>query len=224
MTVIADCGKLAPDDLPAHGHGDILSFELSLEGQRLIVDQGVYEYIPGPRRDASRAATSHNTLAIEGADQADFFGDFRFGRRARVTECRWQKREYGLRLSGAHDGYAILPCAPIHRRDFDMDPGGLVLRDRLEGPASAPAAQVGFLLHPQDEARKQPDGAWRLIGPARQGAQILCSAPLHLEPAVWWPDMGEEIATTRLVTYTPPGWTELETRIEIQPAVAESTI
>ena len=76
-TLIADCGRIAPDDLPAHGHADILSFELSVGGQRLIVDQGVFEYISGEKRQRARAASSHNTLCFENADQADFFGAFR---------------------------------------------------------------------------------------------------------------------------------------------------
>src|SRR5690606_28481799 len=41
-----DFGPVGPDDLPAHSHGDIGSFELSVAGRRLIVDPGVYEYIP----------------------------------------------------------------------------------------------------------------------------------------------------------------------------------
>src|SRR6201999_1036734 len=44
-TFVADCGRIGPDALPAHAHGDILSFELSLGGQRFVVDPGVYEYV-----------------------------------------------------------------------------------------------------------------------------------------------------------------------------------
>ena len=79
--LVADCGRIGPDDLPAHAHGDILSFEWSLRGERIIVDPGVYEYVAGPRRAASRSAASHNTLCFDGLDQADFFGAFRCGRR-----------------------------------------------------------------------------------------------------------------------------------------------
>ena len=82
--LVVDCGRIAPDDLPAHGHGDVLSFEWSVGTQRVFVDQGVFEYIPGARRQAARSAASHNTLCLEGADQADFFGAFRCGRRPNV--------------------------------------------------------------------------------------------------------------------------------------------
>ena len=217
LTVIIDCGALAPDDLPAHGHGDMLSFELSLDGQRVIVDRGVYEYIPGPLRNAARAASSHNTLAIDGADQADFFGAFRFGRRARFIDCQWQETSERARLTGAHDGYAILPGAPIHRRTFDIGPDGLTLRDHLEGPHETPAARITLLLHPQITAQPAPEGAWQLTGTQGQTARIVCSEPLILEETVWWPDMGQEIATTRLTASADVGWTEIETRIEVLP-------
>jgi uncharacterized heparinase superfamily protein len=45
--LVADCGRISPADLPAHGHGDVLSSERSVKGHRIIVDQGVYEYFAG---------------------------------------------------------------------------------------------------------------------------------------------------------------------------------
>jgi uncharacterized heparinase superfamily protein len=70
---IVDCGSIGPNELPAHSHGDVLSFELSLGGRRFIVDQGVFEYNAGPRRQASRSSANHNTLSLDDTDQADFF-------------------------------------------------------------------------------------------------------------------------------------------------------
>ena len=90
LYMVADCGRIAPDDLPAHGHGDVLSFELSVAGSRIIVDQGVFEYIAGEKRQRARAAWSHNTLCFEGADQADFFGAFRCGRRPNVMVLTYE--------------------------------------------------------------------------------------------------------------------------------------
>ena len=115
---IVDCGRIAPDDLPAHGHGDILSFEWSVAGQRIIVDQGVFEYISGERRRRSRTAESHNTLCFEGADQADFFGAFRCGRRPNVKILKYEPSEDGFVLEGTHDGFAHLDGAPRHIRSL----------------------------------------------------------------------------------------------------------
>jgi len=200
--VVVDCGRIGPDDLPAHAHGDALSFELSVAGLRMIVDQGVFEYAEGERRRLSRAATSHNTLSLDGADMADFFGAFRCGRRPNVTLRRYEPRDDGFLLEGAHDGYARLPGRPVHLRRFDMRPGVLVLEDRLEGSTDR-AARIGFLLHPQVEIAARDDGLRLARGPAR--IAISASAPLRLEHAVWWPNMGVEQATRRIRLDLPRG-------------------
>ncbi|MEO1406649.1 MAG: alginate lyase family protein, partial [Pseudomonadota bacterium] len=144
---VGDCGLIAPDDLPAHGHGDILSFEWSVGGQRIIVDQGVFEYVEGSHRQQSRSAANHNTLCIEGADQAEFFGAFRCGRRPSPDCLRYDVTEKGMIFEGQHDGYANLKNRPIHRRKFDVSADQLTIVDSLTTTAPSPAS-IGFLLHP----------------------------------------------------------------------------
>ena len=75
-----------PDYLPAHGHGDIFSFELSLDGRRVVVDGGTSSYEAGHERDWARSTRAHNTVEIAGADQCEFFGAFRVGRRGRPRD------------------------------------------------------------------------------------------------------------------------------------------
>ena len=48
-------GLITANRLPGHGHADIFSFEWSIEGERLIIDKGVFEYETGERREQSRA-------------------------------------------------------------------------------------------------------------------------------------------------------------------------
>ena len=200
--LLADCGRIAPDDLPAHGHGDVLSFEWSVGGKRIIVDQGVYEYVAGERRRGSRAASHHNTLCFDGADQADFFGAFRCGRRPNVDLAIYEPRADGFRLAGSHDGFATLPGRPRHYRQFEADFRGLVIVDRIEGKPQTPA-KISFLLHPSVRvmcsdrvARLQNNGT---------NIEITSSEPFETEPAVWWPDMGVEVATHRLIVRFPVG-------------------
>jgi len=202
--IVADCGRIAPDDLPAHGHGDALSFEFSIAGRRIFVDQGVFEYVAGEKRDISRAAASHNTLALEGVDQAAFFGAFRCGRRPNVVLRAFEARADGFTLEGAHDGYAHLPGRPVHVRRFDVRPQAIVVEDRIEG-ACARDACVGLLLHPDIEATI--DGQVALLAarddPERVLIRLEASQPLALHSAVWWPDMGGERATSRIVFDMP---------------------
>lgn len=205
---VADCGRIAPDDLPAHGHGDVLSFEWSVDGCRIIVDQGVYEYNAGERRQRSRSAASHNTVCLDGADQADFYGAFRCGRRPDVEVLSYRPRSGGFSLEGAHDGFRHLPGVPRHIRRFDVGPDEIVIRDRIEGQRDR-VALIGFLLDPVVEAEMDGDTV-RL----RRGAavvQMTATRPIRREPAVWWPDMGYEEPTHRLSISLEPGVNEATT-------------
>jgi uncharacterized heparinase superfamily protein len=199
--LVADCGRIAPDDLPAHGHGDVLSFELSVAGHRVIVDQGVFEYNAGERRQRARAASSHNTLCFKGADQADFFGAFRCGRRPDVTVLAYEPSAGGFILEGTHNGFENLPGKPQHFRRFEASTKGLVIHDRICGAGGRPA-HIGFLLHPAVEAAAEGRRAT-----LRHGAAVIkvtSGEMMGIEEAVWWPDMGVERKTQRLVLRLSP--------------------
>lgn len=220
MKLIADCGALAPDDLPAHGHGDILSFELSIGTQRIFVDQGVFEYVAGPRRNMSRSAAAHNTLSLEGADQADFFGAFRIGRRARSIHSQWEDRPDCVTLEGTHDGYLSAPGNPRHRRKFIVKPDSIEICDVLEA-ASPQDAKICFLLHPDVSAVAEKENIVRLTWVSEAGPQQLeilmeTSAQMSIEPAVWWPDMGIERPAVRLVANLANGQTRMRTTIQLR--------
>lgn len=202
---IADCGRLMPDDLPAHGHGDALSFEWSVDGERIIVDQGVFEYVAGNKRCVSRAAASHNTLCLEGADQADFFGAFRCGRRPNVETRRWEPHAAGFLLEGAHDGFAHLPGRPLHVRRLVVSADALDIVDRVEGLTDR-RVFLNFLLHPGVDARVVARGIELRRGAVR--IVFESSAPFEVVPAAWWPDMGVELPTNRIVVAWPLGETE----------------
>ena len=208
--LIVDCGRIGPDALPAHAHGDILSFEWSVAGERIIVDPGVYEYSAGPRRAASRSAASHNTLCFDGADQAEFFGAFRCGRRPEVSLLRLECDDEHLRLEGTHDGYL---SAGRHVRRFEASRQRLEIVDRIEATA-ARRASATFLLHPDVAVALAGETATLTRGQAR--IEMRSSAKILLEDAVWWPDLGYERATKRLRLNWPGGSGEIATSFEIQ--------
>jgi uncharacterized heparinase superfamily protein len=208
--LLVDAGSLGPASLPAHSHGDIFSFEWSLAGERVIVDQGVFEYVAGPRRQASRSAATHNTLCLDGADQAEFFGAFRVGHRPNVELLRYEPGDDGFTLEARHDGFARLPGRPIHRRTFIATSNRLRIEDRIDGDPTAPA-RISLLLAPSIQPEIVESEGVRLSG-ARASAHLTASAPFAIEDAVWWPDMGVEVPTKRLVISLAPGesaWMEL---------------
>jgi len=130
--LICDAGLIGPDYVPGHAHGDIFSFELSLKGQRVIVDSGVYDYEFGEMREYCRSTAAHNTVTVNGRDQCEFWEVFRVGRRGRPHDVLWEPSEKGFRLAGAHNGYRHLPGRPVHFREFNWHPSGtLAVNDRV---------------------------------------------------------------------------------------------
>ena len=131
--LFVDAGPLGPDYLPAHGHGDIFSFELSLSGKRVVVDGGTSSYEPGAERNWARSTRAHNTVEIGNADQAEFFGAFRVGRRGRPHDVEARVSAKGLSVSGWHDGYRRLQGGPVHHRDLVLiAPDQLTVWDSVE--------------------------------------------------------------------------------------------
>ncbi len=193
--VVVDAGRLGPDELPAHAHGDALAFEWTLSGRRLVVDAGVYEY-QGPLRAWSRATRSHNTLTLDDLDQAEFWGEFRMARRPDVTVDRYEPGGGGFRLRGAHDGYRHLPGSPIHERRFDVRPDRIAVEDVVRGGLGQ-AARARLLLHPEVAVEREPGGVLLASGPAR--AILRTAAELSIVPESWAPDFGVRQETKQIV-------------------------
>ncbi|EGV20641.1 heparinase II/III family protein [Thiocapsa marina] len=213
---LLDVAPIGPDYLPGHAHADTLSFELSLFGQRVIVNGGTSRYGSGSERLAERGTAAHSTVQIDGADSSEVWGGFRVARRARPSDVRVEtvpnfgrdqfldrdtlggaSSEPGrpaavqLRVSAAHDGYRRLPGRPLHRRTWEMTADRLTVTDRLEGEYGKAIAR--FHLHPQIQA----DGGGmqgHLLLPAGQSARwSIAKGQARLVPDLWHPEFGRSL-------------------------------
>jgi uncharacterized heparinase superfamily protein len=98
----------------------VLSYELSLAGQRVVVDSGVSTYEPGPERYHERSTSAHNTLRIDDEEQAEIWASFRVGRRPRVGQIRGGSKGAFPFVSGEHDAYRRLGV--VHARQILLCP------------------------------------------------------------------------------------------------------
>lgn len=193
--LLIDCGPIGPDYLPGHGHGDIFAFEWSLEGQRLVVDTGVFEYSEGTRRSYARSSKAHNTLTLDGEDQCDFWGAFRVARRARVKRLEYALTD-SLKLVAEHNGYVHLAGHPIHRRSFVAAANRLQITDEVIGGAGQ-KAEARILLHPECELEPSEAGLFIRRGNAK--VSFSASAGFRLENVPYYPDFGSELPATQIV-------------------------
>lgn len=83
MMVGVDHAPLGFGAIAAHAHNDILSFQLFIDGRPVLVDSGTYLYhIDRARRDQLRSTAMHNTVTVNGKEQAQILGPFLWGRKA----------------------------------------------------------------------------------------------------------------------------------------------
>jgi len=132
FVLIASVAGPAPAYTPGHAHADALAFELSVAGERVVTDTGVCEYVPGPRRAASRATRSHATLELDGRDQSEVWAAHRVGGRAEVTlvsAAPPHRAEAICRSWFARDA--------VHRRSIVAHVDAVEIVDRVEGSTRA---------------------------------------------------------------------------------------
>ena len=132
--LIVDAKPMGPDHLPAHGHCSLFSYELSIAGERFIVDSGVEEYEPGPWRDFWRSTRAHNTLLVDGAEQSEIWAAFRVGQRTRLLESICLNQNSSSLFVGVHKGFVGQRKATLHRRTIAALAGGFwIVLDEVIG-------------------------------------------------------------------------------------------
>ena len=146
---IMDVAKIGPDYLPGHGHADTLSFELSVDKQRVFVNSGTSCYGISAERLRQRGTHAHNTLVINGKDSSEVWAGFRVAKRANPCDIKVDESEDGtcISIDASHDGYKkIFNRHIIHRRRWKFEDNNLAINDKIDGKFFC--SEVLFHLHP----------------------------------------------------------------------------
>ena len=144
---IIDRAAIGPDYLPGHAHADTLSFELSLFGQRVIVNSGTSLYGVSKQRHLERSSISHATVVIDGENSSEVWDGFRVARRAKVSERIHSENNGIFKVSACHDGFKRLTGKPIHHREWVFEEQHLIVKDTISGKGSH-NIDVVFPIHP----------------------------------------------------------------------------
>jgi uncharacterized heparinase superfamily protein len=169
-SVVMDFGACGPDDNLGHAHADFLAIELSVAGERAIVDPGVPTYSEGELRNNSRSASWHNGPSIEGFEPIEFWRSFRVGRRGYGHKLSLvSQSQANLLFAGWQDG--LLPFNVVVGRAILMIPGaGLLIADIWVG-VTKHEAQSQFIVSDK----------WRKVGPLYfLGTGLACKSSLRM--------------------------------------------
>jgi hypothetical protein len=143
---LVSCGPNGLRGRGGHAHNDKLSIELVMDGRDVVVDPGAYLYTSDPdQRNRFRATGSHNTVQVEGREQAELSEDlFRLPERVRI------RRAELVEIAGQPQFEGVIEYAGIvHQRTVRLDgtPGCWRIEDRVAGPSGA-GGQIAFHLSP----------------------------------------------------------------------------
>jgi uncharacterized heparinase superfamily protein len=132
--LMIDAKPIGPSHLPAHGHCSLFSYELSLQGRRIIVDSGVEEYQAGAWRNFWRSTRAHNTVTVDGGEQAEIWASFRAGRRTRLLQSMLIRNESSTLFAGCHGGFQGQGRPTPHCRFIAALGGGVwLVLDEISG-------------------------------------------------------------------------------------------
>ncbi len=126
--IIVDAGPFGPWR-SGHSHADTLSIVARSGDDEILIDPGTYTYC-GPERDWFRGTGAHNTIRIDGLDQAAAAGPFAWRNPPQVQILSWTTSSQ-LDVLDAECRYFGF----IHRRRVEFQkPDALLVTDDILGP------------------------------------------------------------------------------------------
>lgn len=182
--VLVDAGRPPPRGFDGAAHAGILSFEMSHERERIIVNCGSYR---GARSRLSRASAAHSVLVVADTNAVEIRADGTLGRAPRAVACESSEHEGQQWIAASHDGYRTR-FGLVYSRQLFLAADGEDLRGE-ETLTGRPGAKftVRFHLHPSVQVSlydrdaallRLPSGArWRLRA---AGAEIALGESVYL--------------------------------------------
>ncbi|PYX29072.1 MAG: hypothetical protein DMG80_15260 [Acidobacteria bacterium] len=112
-----------------HGHADALSLRVTMDGGRWLVDAGSGVYISADPADRNtlRGTAAHNTMRVDGLDQAVCGDPFSWTAIPTTRLENWSAGKTFSYFAGSHDGYSRLNDPVTHSRSIIKINGGPAL-------------------------------------------------------------------------------------------------
>jgi len=179
--LLFDVGPLGCPATSGHGHADLLSIQCCAFGTPYLVDPGTFVYTRHAGwRDRFRGTAAHNTLRVDGADQAETDGPFRWRDRPTARIRSWTSSPDSDFACAEHGAYGRLASPVTHRRTVVFEkPTHWVVVDDLEGEGEH-AWELRWQFAPMPVAI-EPDGWVRARGENGTALLLRVVAPVAPE-------------------------------------------
>lgn len=192
VTLFCDVGDIGPDYLPGHAHADSLSFELSLDNQRIFVNSGTSSYAENADRFYQRSTEAHNTIVVNHENSSEVWGSFRVGRRAKISDVYVENNEDNYIIQGTHNGYWHLGCI-LHKRSWSMLSKQLKIRDEVISKTKTETKkklEVFFHFYPSIRLKQCNDFMIELYLEDKKIAQLEMDRVMEIFDSYFYPEFG----------------------------------
>ncbi|WP_455466010.1 heparinase II/III family protein [Bartonella sp. B39] len=225
-TVLADTGSFPPRFAAEHACSGCLSFEMSSQGSRFIINTGVNSYGSAEYRHFGRVTAAHSTATVNDCSVGVFRKKNSRGAPFLLegaTDVKVQRIEDSEKTGfiASHNGY-VRPFNLVHERGLILAANGAMIEgfDRFFMPNKGQSKRykagqneqnnvaVRFHLHPQVEVNYDGDGV-RLA--ARDGQEwyfISPDADIFLEDSIDFTGLKGPQRTQQIVLYFRPAFQE----------------
>ena len=192
--LIVDAGPMGTGS-GGHGHADALNISLQSRGRSLLADAGTFAYVTGGgERDCFRGTAIHNTLQVDGRNQADAATTFSWRKLTKTKVEQWVNgRSFDLFVA-EHDGFLRLPQPVIHRRWIvSLRKGMYFVRD-VVGGSGTHEIEITWNLAPELDLEE----GWRFRAKGEESRLQIVPTQLagwtgHVETGAWSSAYGHKV-------------------------------
>lgn len=204
LSLVLDHGPLGMPPSCGHGHADALAVNVALDQEPVFLDVGTYLYTGAPQwRRYFRSTRAHNTVTVDGRDQAQQEAAFLWSKKFHSRRVRSECTEDGaVRVLAMHDGYQGLGVT--HWRGVVWKSGTTMLVwDRLEGDGEHALELNWHLARAPDrigddgfELRRFPD----VVRVCVSGGDVVMRSGVENPPQGWRSERYGHIAATPVLS------------------------
>jgi hypothetical protein len=159
--LLLDFGPIGQAPLRAHGHADLLSICVSVNGKPFIADPGTFLYYGDEEwRQYFRSTASHSTACVGNHNQLQSLGRFQWGRDPRV---HWENPD-PLTIRASHDGY-LRQYGVFHERTVLQEGQTIRVSDRFISlrKGNKISYRIKLHLHPDVKVERLEENRFHLV-------------------------------------------------------------
>jgi uncharacterized heparinase superfamily protein len=205
---ILDVAPVGPEYIPGHAHADTLSFELSLFGERVIVNSGTSCYGKGEDRAWQRSTEAHSTVEVNGENSSEVWGGFRVAKRAYPFDLKIHEDRGRYDISCSHDGYRRISRDIVHRRKWVVNDSEIIIRDIVEGVFGQ--ARAYYYFHPDVRLKfDDPHKGSIILSCGQQVYWETALGKVHIMESTFYPEFNTSLKSYCLVVELVNGSSEV---------------